>query len=98
MTGSARTTRNNTHHHATFALDHPEKAMTRSRPPHSYVLTIMCPNRPGIVHAVGGFLVEHGGNILESQQFDALEGHRFFMRVRFFSPPPFGLEGLRSDF
>ena len=29
-----------------------------------YVLTIICPDRPGIVHAVTGFLVEHGGNIL----------------------------------
>ena len=27
------------------------------------------PDRPGIVHAVSGYLVEHGANIVESQQF-----------------------------
>jgi len=44
-------------------------------------LTLACPDRPGIVHAVTGFLVAHGGNITESQQFgDRLSG-RFFMRI-----------------
>ena len=47
------------------------------------MLVLSCPDRPGIVHAVSGFLVEHGGNILESQQFsDRLSG-RFFMRIDF---------------
>jgi formyltetrahydrofolate deformylase len=64
----------------------------------TYVLTIMCPDRPGIVHAVSGFLVGHGGNILESQQFDDLDESRFFMRVRFAADPPAGLEQLRSEF
>jgi formyltetrahydrofolate deformylase len=72
--------------------------MSRSNPPHSYVLTIICPDRPGIVHAVTGFLVQHGGNILESQQFDDLDEDRFFMRVFFVAPPPAGLEQLRSEF
>jgi len=49
----------------------------------SFVLTIVCPDRAGIVHAVTGMLVEHGGNILESQQFDDVAEDRFFMRVRF---------------
>ena len=48
-----------------------------------YVLTLTCPDRAGIVHAVSGMLVEHGGNILESQQFDDLAEDRFFMRVTF---------------
>lgn len=48
-----------------------------------FVLTLACPDRPGIVHSVTGFLVQHGGNIVESGQFeDRLEG-RFFMRVVF---------------
>ncbi|WP_238993295.1 formyltetrahydrofolate deformylase [Nocardioides caldifontis] len=72
--------------------------MNRTLPPHSYVLTIICPDRPGIVHAVSGFLVEHGGNILESQQFDDLDEDRFFMRVQFVAPPPASLEGLRTAF
>jgi len=49
----------------------------------TFVLTLACPDRPGIVHAVTGLLVEHHGNILESQQFDDLGDERFFMRVRF---------------
>ncbi len=49
----------------------------------TFVLTLVCPDRPGIVHAVTGLLVEHHGNILESQQFDDLGEQRFFMRVRF---------------
>jgi formyltetrahydrofolate deformylase len=49
----------------------------------SYVLTLSCPDRPGIVHAVSGFLFRQGGNILESQQFDDTESGRFFMRIVF---------------
>jgi formyltetrahydrofolate deformylase len=65
----------------------------------SYVLTIVCPDRPGIVHAVTGFLVESSGNILESQQFDDVPEDRFFMRVLFaVSDPAVGLEALRSRF
>ncbi|HEY0949935.1 formyltetrahydrofolate deformylase [Nocardioides sp.] len=46
-----------------------------------FVLILSCPDRPGIVHAVTGFLVERGANITESQQFgDALSG-QFFMRI-----------------
>jgi formyltetrahydrofolate deformylase len=63
------------------------------------VLTIVCPDRPGIVHAVTGFLVESSGNILESQQFDDVPEDRFFMRVLFaVSDPAVGLEALRSRF
>ena len=51
--------------------------------PPTFVLTLVCPDRAGIVHAVSGMLVEHHGNILESQQFDDLAEDRFFMRVRF---------------
>jgi formyltetrahydrofolate deformylase len=63
-----------------------------------YVLTIVCPDRAGIVHAVSGFLVEHGGNILESQQFDDLAEQRFFMRVKFAIDGPDTLESLRPAF
>ena len=55
---------------------------TTSRHP-EYVLTIACPDRPGIVFAVSSFLVQHSGNILESQQFDDRLDDRFFMRVHF---------------
>jgi len=48
-----------------------------------FVLTLSCPDRPGIVHAVSGFLLEHGGNILEAAQYDDRDTGLFFMRVHF---------------
>jgi formyltetrahydrofolate deformylase len=48
-----------------------------------YVLTLSCNDRPGIVHRVSGFLLEHGANILEAAQFDDTSNNRFFMRVQF---------------
>jgi formyltetrahydrofolate deformylase len=48
-----------------------------------YILTIACPDRPGIVYAVSSFLVHCSGNILESQQYDDRLESRFFMRVHF---------------
>ncbi|GAB3654024.1 formyltetrahydrofolate deformylase [Nocardioides korecus] len=74
-------------------------------PSGDFVLALDCPDRPGIVHAVTGFLVQHGGNIVESQQFgDRLNG-RFFMRIDFAlvdgvagSPERPTAEALRSAF
>ena len=63
-----------------------------------FVLILSCPDRPGIVHAVSGFLVAQGGNIVESQQFgDRLSG-RFFMRIDFTIPGGAGLDDLRAAF
>ena len=42
-------------------------------PPMRYVLTLSCPNRPGIVAAVSTALFEGGFNILDAQQFDDIE-------------------------
>ncbi|MEP7764780.1 formyltetrahydrofolate deformylase [Sanguibacter sp. 25GB23B1] len=50
--------------------------------PSHWVLTLSCPDRPGIVHAVAGLLAEHGGNITESQQFGDPDTNLFFMRVQ----------------
>src|SRR3954454_106536 len=49
----------------------------------SYILTLSCEDRPGLVAAVSSLLFECGGNILEAQQFDDVETGRFFMRVVF---------------
>ncbi|MBI5321055.1 formyltetrahydrofolate deformylase [Bradyrhizobium sp.] len=52
--------------------------------PHSqFVLTLSCPDRPGIVSAVSTFLAQNGQNILDAQQFDDIETKKFFMRVVF---------------
>jgi formyltetrahydrofolate deformylase len=48
-----------------------------------YVLTLSCPNRPGIVAAVSTHLFRNGCNILDANQFDDTESDRFFMRVVF---------------
>ena len=64
-----------------------------------FVITIICPDRPGIVHAVTGFLVQRGGNILESQQYDDRDTGRFFMRMGFeVSDPGVTAERLRVEF
>jgi formyltetrahydrofolate deformylase len=49
----------------------------------AYILTLSCPDRPGIVHAVSGFLLEHGGNIEEAAQYNDHDTGLFFMRVQF---------------
>jgi formyltetrahydrofolate deformylase len=50
---------------------------------HTYVLTLSCQDRRGIVHAVSGFLLEHGGNIEEAAQYNDHDTGLFFMRVQF---------------
>ncbi|MCF4164048.1 formyltetrahydrofolate deformylase [Zavarzinia compransoris] len=47
------------------------------------ILTLSCPDRPGIVARVSTYLFEAGVNILEAHQFDDTETGRFFMRVDF---------------
>src|SRR3984885_6469879 len=49
----------------------------------SYLLTLSCPNQPGIVARVSTELFSHGGNILEAHQFDDTETGRFFTRIVF---------------
>jgi formyltetrahydrofolate deformylase len=48
-----------------------------------FVLTLSCPDRPGIVSAVSTFLSHNGQNILDAQQFNDVETGHFFMRVVF---------------
>ena len=65
----------------------------------SFILTLSCPDRLGIVHAVTGFLADHGCNIVDSQQFGDRETGRFFMRVHVEgTDAAYGLEALRSSF
>ncbi len=77
------------------------QASVAAAPSGDFVLVLACPDRPGIVHAVSGFLVQRGGNILESQQFyDQLTG-RFFMRIDFSldgSLGPIDAPALRTAF
>jgi formyltetrahydrofolate deformylase len=47
-----------------------------------WILSFVCDDRPGIVHAISGAIVECGGNITESQQFSSADTDRFFMRLQ----------------
>ena len=53
-----------------------------------FILTLSCPDKPGIVYAVSSFLVQHSANIIDSQQYGEPNGGLFFMRVHFLVPPP----------
>lgn len=57
-------------------------APTPSTDATAWVVTLSCPDGPGIVHAVAGVLAAHGGNITESQQFGDPKSGLFFMRVQ----------------
>ena len=61
--------------------------MSDSRFPR-YVLTLSCPDVPGIVGAVGMFLADRQCNIIDSAQFGDLDTQRFMMRVLFEALPP----------
>ncbi|WP_332683354.1 formyltetrahydrofolate deformylase [Bosea sp. (in: a-proteobacteria)] len=67
-------------------------------PSEQYLLTLSCPNRPGIVAAVSRHLFESGGNIQEANQFDDVETGNFFMRVVFNFPEGGSLESFRTGF
>ncbi|WP_250447107.1 formyltetrahydrofolate deformylase [Actinotalea sp. C106] len=62
--------------------DAPLPSSTRVDGATHWVLSLSCPDRPGIVHAVAGLLAELGGNITESQQFGDPHTGLFFMRVQ----------------
>ena len=53
---------------------------------HHLVVTLVCPDQPGIVHAVSGAIVQARGNITESQQFSSADTGRFFIRLQVESP------------
>jgi formyltetrahydrofolate deformylase len=64
-----------------------------------YVLTVDCPDGPGLVYALSGFVAHHSGSILESQQFDDRLTGRFFLRVHFeVVDPAVTIEALHRDF
>lgn len=66
-------------------------------------LLIDCPDRPGIVAAVSGFLAGTGANIVESDQHSTQQDHppegHFFMRMAFDLPGlEAGIDALRVQF
>jgi formyltetrahydrofolate deformylase len=61
-----------------------------------HILTLSCPDKPGIVHAVTGIFAAHNLNILDLQQFSDPVSQKFFMRVHF--GPTESTSQLTSDF
>jgi formyltetrahydrofolate deformylase len=51
-----------------------------------FIVTIVCDDQPGIVHALSGAIVGAHGNITESQQFSSDDTGRFFMRLEVDTP------------
>ena len=71
--------------------------------PSSFVLTLSCPDRPGLVFAVTRWIAESGGNILDSQQFTDTttgpdRGVEFFLRVHFDFAEPRETSALSAQF
>ena len=80
-------------------LTQPKSA--KAKVPHegpTYVLTVSCPDRIGVVADVAAFLVAHDCNIIESGQYSDQENGRFFMRNAFQPQNGVTLEGLRKAF
>ena len=63
-----------------------------------YLLTLSCPNQPGIVAALSAELFAHGGDIREAHQFDDVETGRFFTRIGFSLPPGATLDAVIDGF
>lgn len=63
-----------------------------------FILKLSCPDQAGIVHAVTGFLLEQGGNIVTSHQHGDADHRRFFMRIEFEAAAPAEGGALRQAF
>ncbi|MFJ8249308.1 formyltetrahydrofolate deformylase [Streptomyces sp. NPDC094466] len=63
-----------------------------------YVLTLSCPDKQGIVHAVSSYLFMTGCNIEDSQQFGDHDTGLFFMRVHFSADATVTVDKLRASF
>ena len=60
-------------------------------------LLLACPDQPGLIARVSGFLAESGLNIVDVDQHSSAEG-RFFMRMVFDQVPPAEREALELRF
>ena len=67
--------------------------------PNTYILTLNCPDRPGIIHALTRFLLERRCDITELQQFDDPRSGQLFLRTCFRSESPaVNVDRLRAEF
>ncbi len=64
----------------------------------AHVLTLSCPDQPGIVTRVTAELYSYRANIVEAAQFEDGETGRFFMRVMFTVPADVAIETVIDTF
>lgn len=83
-------------------ISYPLGALPHQRsepPPYTARLLIGCPDRPGIVAAVSGFLFGLGANIVSSHQYSSdPTGGRFYLRTEFVADPALDLVELERRF
>ncbi|MFI7581402.1 formyltetrahydrofolate deformylase [Kocuria sp. M1N1S27] len=75
----------------------PAESTVRAASP-QFVLTLTCPDQVGIVHAVTEFLLAHGANITEHQQFDDPAHGLVHLRTAFTGSRELTLGTLEEDF
>ena len=63
-----------------------------------FVLTLSCPEQPGIVHAITTILNDNGCDITEHQQFDDPMNGKLFLRTAFNAPGADAADALRAGF
>jgi formyltetrahydrofolate deformylase len=64
----------------------------------AFLLTLTCPNQPGIVTKVTGEIFRYLGDIIEAHQYDDAETGRFFTRIVFTLPRAEDFAGLKASF
>ena len=72
-------------------------AVPAPTPRRELILTLSCPDRPGIVAAVAGRIADGDGNIVDSHQFGDPDASVFFMRIHFTSDTR-DVDGWRASF
>ena len=81
-------------------MNAPSPTLYNMHAPTGYVLTLSCPDRPGIVFSLTEFLLMHDCTIVECQQFIDRDAEKFFIRLQF--EAAYGaaveLDRLRADF
>ncbi len=64
----------------------------------TYIVTLTCPDRIGVVADTAGYLAGQGCNVLESAQFGDSGDRRFFLRCLFDAPQDLTPERLEAGF
>ncbi|MBB5168300.1 formyltetrahydrofolate deformylase [Mycobacterium sp. AZCC_0083] len=81
-------------------MNAPSRTLYNMHAPTGYVLTVSCPDRPGIIFSLTEFLLTHDCTIVECQQFIDRDAEKFFIRLQFEAAYDVAVElqSLRADF